>query len=1013
MAIIQISKLQQRSGNLVDLPQLDDAEFGWATDTGQLYIGKASPAENIEVLTSYSNISFSQITDSGGNIFVSAAQNGQILGFDGTQWVNKGGVAGGLINLGNVANVKMSGGSIGYVLETDGTGNLAWTSKGVLVSNISAVTKANPGVVTTVGDHNLPDKASVTITDVVGMVELNGNVYFANVLTGNTFSLYSDPGCLVPVDTSGYTTYVSNGRTVSSVGGGGTGTPGGSTYSIQYNNGGILSGDSDITWNSSVFTVNGNANVGNLNSYRLFSNVATGTTPIVVTSTTPVANLAANVSIYGQVTTHTTSTFYPVFASGSTTANYALGSNSNLSFNAATGALSATLLTGTLTTAAQPNVTSVGTLAGLVVSGHITPSANITYNLGNNTNRFNDLYLANSTIYIGSQTISANSTSVNISGVIVANVTGNATTAGTVTTAAQPNITSVGTLSALAVTGNISGANLTGTHYGAATGLTAIPGANVTGTVANATYAVSSGTAGTAGTVTTAAQPNITSVGTLTSLTTSGVSTLGPAGNVKITGGSNTQILQTDGTGNLSWANATGGYYLHTQTPSATTWTVTHNLGKQFVNVEIVDATGNSYVGRYDYPTINFANANALLITFSTALSGYAVVVGGGFNYSGGISGPAGADTQVQFNDGGNMGANASLTFVKSTGKLGATLFAGSGANLTNLAGANVSGAVAYATTANAVAGANVSGAVAYATTANAVAGANVSGAVAYATTANAVAGANVSGAVAYATTANAIAGANVSGTVGVAAYAPSAGIASSATSAGTVTTAAQPNITSVGSLTSLVVIGNISAANFVGTGAGTPTVSSVTNLDLSAPVSVRIVGGGTLRFPSLTTAAIAGLIPANGDAVYNTTTSKFQLYQAGAWVNLTVSPAADLAEYYEADFQYEPGTVLEFGGDKEVTLAQDGTFRVAGVVSTNPSQVMNSECPGLAVAVALQGRVPTKVRGTIRKGDIMVSAGSGFARPWNTPQMGTVIGKALENFDGVEGVIEVAVGRL
>jgi hypothetical protein len=43
----------------------------------------------------------------------------------------------------------------------------------------------------------------------------------------------------------------------------------------------------------------------------------------------------------------------------------------------------------------------------------------------------------------------------------------------------------------------------------------------------------------------------------------------------------------------------------------------------------------------------------------------------------------------------------------------------------------------------------------------------------------------------------------------------------------------------------------------------------------------------------------------------------------------------------------------------------------------------------------------------------MMVSAGNGYARPWNNPQMGTVIGKSLENFDGVEGVIEVAIGRL
>jgi len=69
--------------------------------------------------------------------------------------------------------------------------------------------------------------------------------------------------------------------------------------------------------------------------------------------------------------------------------------------------------------------------------------------------------------------------------------------------------------------------------------------------------------------------------------------------------------------------------------------------------------------------------------------------------------------------------------------------------------------------------------------------------------------------------------------------------------------------------------------------------------------------------------------------------------------------------------------------------------------------------CSGIAVAIALQGRVPTKVRGTIRKGDMLVSGGGGYARPSSTPHMGTVIGKSLENFDGIEGIIEVAVGRL
>ena len=127
-----------------------------------------------------------------------------------------------------------------------------------------------------------------------------------------------------------------------------------------------------------------------------------------------------------------------------------------------------------------------------------------------------------------------------------------------------------------------------------------------------------------------------------------------------------------------------------------------------------------------------------------------------------------------------------------------------------------------------------------------------------------------------------------------------------------------------------------------------------------------------------------------------------------------TSAQYADLAENYVADAEYAPGTVLEFGGEFEVTLAQDGTNRVAGVVTTNPAYLMNSNCQGTyVVAVALQGRTPCKVRGLIRKGDMLISGGNGFARTTQTPQMGTVIGKALGDFDGIEGIIEVAVGRL
>ena len=217
MAILQISKIQQRSGNLVDLPQLDEAEFGWASDVKRLFIGKTTPNENIEVLTSYSQINFSQINGSVGNLNISAVSDGQVLAYDGTDWVNRGGTVGGLITLGDVANVKITGGAIGYVLETDGTGNLAWTPKSTVIAYIQNASQADPAVITTVEDNFFTSAAYVTITDAAGMTQLNGNSFYAKVLTSNTFSLYSDPGLTLTVDSSGYSEYVYSSVTATTI----------------------------------------------------------------------------------------------------------------------------------------------------------------------------------------------------------------------------------------------------------------------------------------------------------------------------------------------------------------------------------------------------------------------------------------------------------------------------------------------------------------------------------------------------------------------------------------------------------------------------------------------------------------------------------------------------------------------------------------------------------------------------------------------------------------------------
>ena len=769
MAIIQISKIQQRSGNLVDLPQLDEAQFGWASDAKRLFIGKTTPNENIEVLTSYSNISFSQIDGSGGaNFNVSTPTNGQLLTYVSStntwdNWPSNDIIAANAsfkLNLGDVSHAKLTGGAVGYVLQTDGLGNLSWTPKTTVVANIVGLTNTAGNVIVMTVANTVPytNASQITISGVNGASNSNVNstnfyVKLANdyPTTGNV-SLYTDAGLTVTANGYGLTyTNSPNALAISLAGGTSTLVAAGTNTSIQFNNGGtlqgspyltILNGNGLLTHTGPYFaasnvyanagtigaslltgtlttaaqpnvtstgtlaslSVTGNANVGNLNTAGLVSasqvsansnglgtNFKVGDDAFIgdinVTNTLTVKGQQDGTQ--GYIVFGNTNTTNYIGRNGSNaitvTGAFSVTGNANVGNIGATGVV-ATTVTGALTTAAQPNITSTGTLAGLVVSGSITPNANITYDLGNNTNRFKDLYLSNSTIYIGSQTISANATSVTVSGNLVSNITGNvsgnATTAGTVTIAAQPNITSTGTLANLSVTAN----------------------ANI-------------GNIGTGGLIT--------------------------------------------ATGNLTAGNlVTGG---------------------------VVSASGNASV--LGIKTDNYYYANGAAISFSGTYSN----------------------------------SNVASYLPTFTGTVGATALT-TGAN----------------------------------------------------------------------------------------------------TTAGTIT-------------------GNWSLS-------------------------------------------------------------------AGSKLNSTY---ADLAEYYEADTQYEPGTVLEFGGDKEVTVAEDGTTRVAGVVSTNPAYAMNQCCKGFAVAIALQGRVPTKVRGKIRKGDMMVSAGNGFARPWNTPQMGMVIGKALENFDGIEGVIEVAIGRL
>lgn len=123
----------------------------------------------------------------------------------------------------------------------------------------------------------------------------------------------------------------------------------------------------------------------------------------------------------------------------------------------------------------------------------------------------------------------------------------------------------------------------------------------------------------------------------------------------------------------------------------------------------------------------------------------------------------------------------------------------------------------------------------------------------------------------------------------------------------------------------------------------------------------------------------------------------------------------ADLAEIYSSNKSYEPATVVVFGGPAEVTTTKKThDTRVAGVVSTNPAYLMNSEATG--VPVAFTGRVPCKVLGPVSKGDLLVtSAYEGYAEKMTDIlyKPGCILGKALgEVGDKQFSTIEVVVGR-
>jgi hypothetical protein len=189
-----------------------------------------------------------------------------------------------------------------------------------------------------------------------------------------------------------------------------------------------------------------------------------------------------------------------------------------------------------------------------------------------------------------------------------------------------------------------------------------------------------------------------------------------------------------------------------------------------------------------------------------------------------------------------------------------------------------------------------------------------------------------------------------------------------------------------------------------------TATINSVTYTFASASNSWTRTGVAV----TVGTVSSVGPITLNGDqnlgaaGSYNSgspTNGWSAVYATNFIGTASTAKYADLAEMYVADKEYGPGTVLVLGGSAEVTETNmPADFRVVGVVSTEPAYLMNSQCAGTAVAIALRGRVPLKVVGPVYAGDLLTTSEvQGYSKSvgGDTSYGAAIFAKAITNHTG------------
>ena len=204
---------------------------------------------------------------------------------------------------------------------------------------------------------------------------------------------------------------------------------------------------------------------------------------------------------------------------------------------------------------------------------------------------------------------------------------------------------------------------------------------------------------------------------------------------------------------------------------------------------------------------------------------------------------------------------------------------------------------------------------------------------------------------------------------------------------------------------TKVEVSGTVTATAFAGPITGAVTGNVAGNVSSSGANTMgSLVLSGNITTQDIIAASDATYDIGSSSAGYNTVYAK-----------ATSAQYADLAEKYETDSNYDVGTVVIFGGEKEVTQSTiSNDTRVAGVISEDPAYLMNDKSEGQAIA--LVGKVKCKVHGVVSKGDLLTTCGThpGCAQKASTPVLGSVVGKAMENkTDAGESVILISVGRL